>query len=232
MLITLFFIIKTELFRNFAPFEKEVLKNNNIEEIMNLSNLWILAYTRKKRNKEDVKSKTQNILKLLNEKKESKSRVIQLEAESRECLIKVMLDENVDEQFKLLLKIAEEASRFKEFNYVVLAKMIENLLEVYCDNVNYNQLYDLVTERLSDRSADIQKAEMHLKKAKLLSKNDEKYNAIVLLGKCLTLLYKEESNDKLVDAYINIGANFESVGLLYAAKNCCYSTFHGYFFER
>ena len=26
MLITLFFIIKTELFRNFAPFEKEVLK--------------------------------------------------------------------------------------------------------------------------------------------------------------------------------------------------------------
>ena len=203
----------------YTLYEKEVLKDNNIEEIMNLSNLWILAYTRKKRNKEDVKSKTQNILKLLNEKKESKSRVIQLEAESRECLIKVMLEENVDEQFKLLLKIAEEASRFKEFNYVVLAKMIENLLEVYCDNVNYNQLYDLVTERLSDRSADIQKAEMHLKKAKLLSKNDEKYNAIVLLGKCLTLLYKEESNGKLVEAYINIGANFESVGLLYAAKN-------------
>ena len=56
----------------YTLYEKEVLKNNNIEEIMNLSNLWILAYTRKKRNKEDVKSKTQNILKLLNEKKNPK----------------------------------------------------------------------------------------------------------------------------------------------------------------
>lgn len=203
----------------YTLYEKEVLKNNNIDDIMNLSNLWILAYTRKKRNKEDVKSKTQNILELLNDQKKSKSRVVQLEAESRECLIRILLKENVDEQFKSLLNITEEASKFKEFNFIILAKMIENLLEVYGNNINYNQLYDLVTEKLSDRSSDIQKAEMYLKKAKLLSKNEERYNAIVLLGKCLTLLYKEESNGKLVEAYINIGANFESVGLLYAAKN-------------
>lgn len=200
-------------------YEKEVLKDGNIDEIIKLSNLWILAYTRAKRNKKDVNSKTQNILKLLQDKKDLKSKVIQLESESRECIIKILLDESVDDQFIALQKISEEASRFKEFDYVVLAKMVENLLEVYSDNANYNQLYDLVTEKLSDRSADIQKAEMYLKKAKMLSKNGERYDAISLLGKCLTLLYKEESSGKLVEAYINIGANFESVGLLYAAKN-------------
>ena len=203
----------------YALYESEVLKSNNIDDAMHLSNLWILAYTRKKRNTEEIKSETNNLFKLLEEYKKSKSKVEQLEAKARESIIRIMLEEEVDMQFESLLNIVEEASKFKEFNFVVLAKMIINLLDVYNENDNYNKLYDLVTEKLSNRSGDIQKAEMYLQKAKCLSKSEKWYDAIVLLGKCLTLLYKEESNGKLVEAYINIGANYESVGLLYAAKN-------------
>lgn len=42
-------------------------------------------------------------------------------------------------------------------------------------------------------------------KAKLLSSNSNYYNAINLLGKCLTLLYKNETDDKLLETYVNIG---------------------------
>lgn len=203
-------------------YEQDVLKEKRLDDVLNLSNLWILAYTRQKGIKEkneNLEIKTHNILDSLNELKKSKSKVVQLEATSRECMIKILLNEDIDEQFKLLLSITDEAAKFKEFDFVVLAKMIENLLEVYNGNCYYDQLYDLIIEKLSNRSSDIQKAEMYLKKSKLLSSNGEKYDAITLLGKCLTLLYKEESNGKLVEAYINIGANFESIGLLYAAKN-------------
>lgn len=97
--------------------------------------------------------------------------------------------------------------------------MIEILLPVYNGNKKYDQLYELITDKLTNRKGEIQRAEMYLKKSKLLSSSGKHYDAISILGKCLTLLYKEETNGKLVEAYINIGANFESVGLLYVAKN-------------
>ena len=46
----------------YTLYESKVLIDNSIDDVMKLTNLWILAYTRKKRSKEDVKSKTQNIL--------------------------------------------------------------------------------------------------------------------------------------------------------------------------
>src|SRR5699024_9966346 len=49
--------------------------------------------------------------------------------------------------------------------------------------------------------------------------NNKYYESINILGKCLTFLYKDETEGKLVEAYVNIGGNFESVGLHYVAKN-------------
>ena len=49
--------------------------------------------------------------------------------------------------------------------------------------------------------------------------DDTNFEKINILGKCLTFLYKNETDGKLVEAYVNIGGNFESIGLHYAAKN-------------
>ena len=203
----------------YEKYQEEVIKDKKIEEILNLANLWILAFTRKNRDKELVKDKTYTLLNLLEEKEKSQSRVTQLEAKTRICIIKIVLEENIDEQFDNLIKIVEEATKFKEYDFVVLAKMIEHILPIYNGNSKYDELYELITNKLTTRKGKIQRAEMYLKRSKILSLNGRYYEAINILGKCLTLLYKEETNGKLLEAYINIGANFESIGLLYATKN-------------
>ena len=203
----------------YEEYESEVIKDRSIDEILNLANLWTLEYTRKNKNKDTVKDKTETLLNLLKEKEESQSRVTQLLAKTRICIIKITLEESIDKQFDDLISIVEEATKFKEYDFIVLAKMIEILLPVYNENKKYDKLYELITDKLTNRKGEIQRAEMYLKKSKLLSSSSKHYDAISILGKCLTLLYKEETNGKLVEAYINIGANFESVGLLYVAKN-------------
>lgn len=203
----------------YNEYQEEVIKDKKIEEILKLATLWTLLYTRKNRNKNEIKDKTTVLLNLLNEKEKSQSRVTQLEAKTRICIVKIVLEDNIDNQFDSLIKIIEEATIFKEYDFVVLAKMIENMLPIYNGNSKYDELYELITNKLTTRKSEIQRAEMYLKKSKILSSNGKHYDAINTLGKCLTLLYKEETNGKLLETYINIGGNFESIGLLYAAKN-------------
>ena len=203
----------------YSEYESKVLEGKNLDEIMDLTNLWTLYFTRNERNYEKTKDKTEQLLSLLYEKENSISRVTQLMAKTKICIIKITLNDDVDSQFGQLTAIAEEAEKFKEYNFVELAKMIEVLLPVYNDNENYNCLYETITDKLTNRQGEIQRAKMYVKKAKLLSSNSNYYNAINLLGKCLTLLYKNETDDKLLETYVNIGGNFDSIGLYYAAKN-------------
>lgn len=203
----------------YKEYEEEVTKDKNIDEILELANLWTLAFTRKNRDRNDLKEETDLLIDLLVEKHGSKSIVTQLKAKTRLCFIKILLEEDIDEQFNNLIVIVKEATKYKEYDFVVVAKMIENLLPIFKDNKIFIELYDLITDNLTTRKGDIQRAQMYLNRAKLLSQDKQNYEAINLLGKCLTLLYKEESSGKLVETYVNIGANFDAIGLHYAAKN-------------
>ncbi|MCI9015724.1 MAG: hypothetical protein HFJ53_00940 [Clostridia bacterium] len=209
----------TNFEKYYIEYQNEVIKDKKIEEILKLATLWTLLYTRKNRNKNEVKDETNILLNLLNEKEKSQSRVTQLKAETQMCIINILLEENIDKQFDNLIAIVEEATRFKEYDFLTLSKMVENMLPIFCNNDKYNQLYELVTDKLSNRNCEIQRAEMYLKKSKMLVSNKKYYEAINILGKCLTFLYKEETDGKLVEAYVNIGGNFESIGLHYVAKN-------------
>ena len=205
--------------KQYKEYQDEVCKDKNIDEILELANLWTIAFTRKNRNKEALKEETELILTLLSEKEDSKSIVTQLKAKTRLCFIKILLEEDIDNQFQSLIDIVKEAIKYKEYDFIVVAKSIESLLPVFNDNKLFVQLYDLITDNLTTRNGDTQRAKMYLNRAKLLSKDNKHYEAINLLGKCLTLLYKEETSGKLIETYVNIAANFDAIGLTYAAKN-------------
>lgn len=205
--------------RYYTEYESRVIKDKILEEILSLANLWTLAFTRNQGNQDIMGNKTKILMNLLHDKENSQSRVTQLEAKTRLCILKILLEEDVDYQFESLITIVDEATMFKEYDFLTLAKMIENLLPVFNENAKYNHLYDLITDKLTTRKGEVQRAEMYLKKAKVLSSNSDYYAAINLLGKCLTLLYKNETDDKLLEAYVNIGGIFDSIGLYYAAKN-------------
>lgn len=209
----------TNFEKYYLEYRNEVIKDKKIEEILKLATLWTILYARKNKDKNEVKDETDVLLDLLAETENSQSRVIQLKAKTQMCIIKILLEEDIDEQFNNLIAIVEEATKFKEYDFIILSKMIENMLPIFSDNNKYNQLYELVTDTLANRNCEIQRAEMYLKKSKILSSNNKYYEAINILGKCLTLLYKEESDGKLVETYVNIGSNFEAIGLHYVAKN-------------
>ncbi len=209
----------TNFEKYYIEYQNEVIKDKKIEEILKLATLWTLLYTRKNRDKNEVKNETNILLNLLNEKEKSQSRVTQLKAETQMCIINILLEENIDKQFDNLIAIVEEATEFKEYDFLTLLKMVENMLPIFCNNDKYNQLYELVIDKLSSRNCEIRKAAMYLKKSKMFVSNEKYYESINILGKCLTFLYKEETDGELVEAYINIGSSFESIGLHYAAKN-------------
>lgn len=212
----------TNFEKYYIEYQNEIIKDKKIEEILKLVTLWTLwtlLYTRKNRDKNKVKDETNILLKLLNEKKNSPSRVTQLKAETQICIINILLEKDIDKQFDKLIAIVKEATKFKEYDFLTLSKMVENMLPIFSNNDKYNQLYELVTDKLANRNCEIQRAKMYLKKAKMLLSNNKYYESINILGKCLTFLYKNETDGKLVEAYVNIGGNFESIGLHYAAKN-------------
>lgn len=210
---------ETNFEKYYKEYQKEVVKEKNIDEILELANLWTLAFTRKKGDKTVLKGETDLLVDLLIEKQNSKSIVTQLEAKTRLCFIKIMMEEDIDKQFHNLIEIVKDATKYKEYDFVTIAKMIEELLPTFKDNKIFVKLYDLITDNFTTRKGDIQRAQMYLNRAKLLSQDKEYYEAINILGKCLTLLYKEETSGKLVETYINIGANFDAIGLPFAAKN-------------
>lgn len=203
----------------YKEYQDEVRKDKNIDEILELANLWTVAFTRKNKDKEALKEETELILTLLSEKEHSKSVVTQLKAKTRLCFIKIVLEDEIDNQFQNLIDIVKEAIKYKEYDFIVVAKTIQTLLPVFNDNKLFVQLYDLITDNLTTRNGDTQRAKMYLNRAKLLSKDNKHYEAINLLGRCLTLLYKEETSGKLVETYVNIAANFDAIGLAYASKN-------------
>jgi len=203
----------------YTEYEKKIITDKNLEEIMSLADLWNLAFAKNKENPDNIEDKTNTLLALLIEKEQSQSRVTQLKAMTRLCIIKITLNQDLENEFKSLIDIVNEAIKFKEYDFVSLAKMIEVMLPTFSENSYYNELFELVTEQLTTRKGEVQKAEMYLKKAKIYSSNKKYYDAINMFGKCLTLLYKEEAKGKLTEVYVNIGSNFESIGLRYAAKN-------------
>ena len=209
----------TNFEKYYIEYQNEVIKDKKIEEILKLATLWTLLYTRKNRDKNKVKDETNVLLNLLSEKENSQSRVTQLKTETQICIINILLEEDIDKQFDNLIAIVEEVTKFKEYDFITLSKMVENMLPIFSNNDKYNQLYELVTDKLANRNCEIQRAEMYLKKSKILSSNNKYYESINILGKCLTLLYKEETDGKLLETYVNIGGNFEAIGLHYVAKN-------------
>lgn len=207
-------IIAKEYYEKYEDFVKT---NKIIDDIEKLFNLWILLFSKYK-NEIEIE-KTNILLGLINEKTNSKSKVVCLQSKCIFCLIKIVLEENEDEQFETLKKIIEESSKYKEINVVSYIRIIEKMLPKYVDNKKYLELYDLCAETLTIRKGDIEKANMYLQKGKMMAQKNCHYEVIKILGKSLNLFYKEETSDKLIENYINIGAQYQSIGLEYSAKN-------------
>ena len=77
----------TNFEKYYIEYQNEIIKDKKIEEILKLATLWTLLYTRKNRDKNKVEDETNILLKLLNEKTNSPSRVTQLKQKLKYVLL-------------------------------------------------------------------------------------------------------------------------------------------------
>ena len=90
--------------------------------------------------------------------------------------------------------------------------------DVFDEVVEYEDLMDCLTESSSRRNGEIQGAIKYLKRGCKRLESEKPYQAITLIGKALSGLYKEETNDAIIIGLRAISSAYEAIGLLWAAR--------------
>ena len=82
----------------------------------------------------------------------------------------------------------------------------------------YDDLFELLTQKRSDRSRRITSAKEQVKRARDIYK-ERPYMAISYLGRAIADLFFEESKDELIRAFMLMAECFQLVGCYYASRN-------------
>ncbi|OBU32964.1 hypothetical protein [Photobacterium kishitanii] len=122
--------------------------------------------------------------------------------------------------FEELFAILKQSERLVGFPFDKIFNLVNGLDDFFGDVESYESLLDYLTEQSCLRDGEIKSAMLQLKRGIKRLDSGKPYQAIKLVGKSLTLLYKEESTDQVILALRVISTAYESVGLLWASRAC------------
>lgn len=114
------------------------------------------------------------------------------------------------------IKILEDM----EFNNDINLSKLEDILELplFKEEKNYDILFELLIEKLSEQSKNIELSRMLLSRGDDFLENNV-YGSIKFYSRALTSLYNDKSKTALIDTYMKLGYAFEEIGLLWAARS-------------
>jgi hypothetical protein len=144
-------------------------------------------------------------------------------AKSQLAIFKLQKIKSIEESaclFETLLVILKQSERLVGFPFDKIFSLVNGIDDIFGDVESYEHLLDYITEQSSLRDGEINSAMLQLKRGIKRLDSGKPYQAIKLIGKSLTLLYKEESADQVILALRVISTAFENVGLLWAARSC------------
>lgn len=127
-------------------------------------------------------------------------------------------EENLSSIFKELITICKEGEGLIGFPFDSTYSLISELDSIFWKNKDYESLLDYLTEQVGIRNSQTQSSLLLLNRGIRRLDSDEPYQAIILLGKSLTGLYKEESIDEMVLACTAISSAFTKVCLNWASR--------------
>jgi hypothetical protein len=136
-------------------------------------------------------------------------------------LINLHAIENINEAsdiFSSLLLVIKESSYLVGFPFNELYSLVTELDGVFGDIASYEVLLDYFTERASSRDGEAKGSLLWLKRGARRLESGEPYQAIKLIGKSLTGLYKKETKKDLYAALNILSRAYQKVGLLWASR--------------
>ena len=120
--------------------------------------------------------------------------------------------------FSSLLLIAKEGENLIGFSFDEIYEITSELDALFGDLESYEQLLDYFTEHATRRQGEVSGALLWLKRGAKRLDSNEPYQAIKLIGRSLTLLYKKESKKDLYAALNILASAYNQAGLPWASR--------------
>ncbi|MEG9283815.1 MULTISPECIES: hypothetical protein [Aerococcus] len=146
-------------------------------------------------------------------------------------MIRLQFEDNLDSITNTYIDILKDL----KYNIDIDLNHVKDILTlpILKNTENYNELFELVIERLSEYSADALSSEMLVSRGDEYLKNRNLQKSINYYSRALEKLYRGDSNYELAKVLYKIGNVFESLNLLWAARSYFYRSyyisFHHYF---
>lgn len=114
--------------------------------------------------------------------------------------------------------IVERSQNLIGYPFEKVFDLFSEMDDVFDEVVEYEELMDSLIENSSKRGGEIQGSIKYLKRGCKRLEAQKPYQAITLIGKALSGLYKEETNDAIIIGLRAMSSAYETVGLLWAAR--------------
>lgn len=211
------------LYPNVEALAKNTLNAYDLEL---LGNLWMLLHTAVRLKWLDAKTAdlkpkttflTQELERLSNETARPSTAL-----QARTLLLHQRLvttpPEKADPILDELRSVIEQADGLVGYPLKPYVKIIQELGTFLGDRPAYERLADVVVEIIGKHDGDIAAARLLVTRGAQHLQAGRDYEAIRVLGRALTRLFKYESRDDLIRALYLCGLAYERVGLLWAAR--------------
>lgn len=143
-----------------------------------------------------------------------------LQAKTLRLCIQLNLDlpDNIDSVLSELGEVIRQCEGLVGYPLRPLVEVLVGFGKIGGDRPAYNQLVELIEQVMAAREGEVAAARILVRRGDQELENDRPYQAIQLLGRALTRLFKHESRREMIAALAICGSAYERVGLLWAAR--------------
>lgn len=209
-----------------AIFDRLVEGSDNVGELQRATTLWSCLFTATKQSlidpaKADFDKRTKRLLAALDAAAEDTNRpssALDAEGLAIQMRLTMATPKQMNDHLVRLRGVIERSAGLLGFPMDVWIQMITNLGQALGHLPAYDELHDRVVGIAGEREGEVAAARLLLDRGAQQMDQERYYPAIRTLGLALTRLFKEESRDELMQALYLLGAAYEGVGLLWAAR--------------
>lgn len=207
-------------YKKYKEYEELTLNNSNIEQLKDLSTLWINLHSLASE-RSDFSTIERHTDLLINEHKkyinDSTKPNAALEARASFQTVRILLGHNLDEILIELIDIIKTSGNKLNINFDSINKII-NEIPLFRDSQYYDEIFELLIEKMGEKSQEITTARM-LNNRGIEFQENQPYKAIQYFSRSLNKLFRKESVNDLISTLLNMAMSFEKMGVLWAARN-------------
>lgn len=207
-------------YKNYQEYEKIAQENKNIHFLNQLTTLWtnLFSLVISGDLEININKHTENLVIMLKKFIEDKSKPNSaLEAREDYQRVRVLLGDDVDDIIAEYLDIIKKSDNNLNLDLYPIKRIITEI-PVFHQAKRYDEVFELLVDKMSKLSQDASVAEMLISRGKILEEK-KPYDALAYYSRALNKVYNENSKDELIITLVNMAIIFERVGLYWAARN-------------